>query len=211
VNDVTVDLPYEISPMRVSDIAEIMEIERQSFSTPWTPDAYRYELRHNINAHYYVVRPRQPVPSDRVRDINNGWRYKLRWLFRSKEPSERPILGYIGYWLVAGEAHISTIAVHPDTRRRGIGELLIVHAIEDALVYNAEFITLEVRVSNQAAQQLYEKYGFERTGRRRSYYSDTREDAWIMTIVNLADAGFRTSFERNRRTLHYKLLQVETK
>jgi ribosomal-protein-alanine N-acetyltransferase len=204
------DIPYEIAPMRVSDIAEVMAIEHQSFATPWTSDAYRYELRHNPNAHYYVVRPRE-MP-DRVAAAElDGWRARLLRLFGSEKSTALPVLGYVGFWLVAGEAHISTIAVHPDTRGQGLGELLLVQVIDDALTWDANFITLEVRVSNYAAQRLYEKYGFERTGRRRGYYSDNREDAWIMSIERLDDPQFQALFQRNKRILRAKLLQVDQK
>lgn len=199
------DLPYEITPMRVADIAEVMEIERRSFPTPWRADAYRYELRHNLNAHYYVVRPRTPPPPP-AQERENGWRIRLRRLLSPSKPKAGPVLGYVGFWLVAGEAHISTIAVHPDVRRRGLGELLLVQVIDTALLHGAEFVTLEVRVSNHAAQRLYEKYGFERKGRRRGYYSDRREDAWIMTVEQLHSPAFNALFERNKRALREKLL-----
>lgn len=203
------DIPYEMAPMRVSDISEVMAIERQSFPTPWTPHAYRYELTHNANAYYYVVRPREAPHSAHAEEIT-GWRARLRRMLGSK-PAGPPILGYVGFWLAAGEAHISTIAVHPDVRRRGLGELLLVKVIETALARGADFVTLEVRASNQAAQRLYEKYGFERKGERKGYYRDTREDAWIMTADRLDDREIRDLFERNKRALREKLLQVQLK
>ena len=192
--------------MRPSDIDEVMEIEHQSFPTPWMADAYRYEIQHNVNAHYYVIRPQVELP---VSQRNNGWRGKIRQFLGSKHShSSVPILGYVGFWLVAGEAHISTIAVHPGVRRRGIGELLLVQVIEDALEFEAEFVTLEVRISNHAAQNLYEKYGFKREGCRRGYYSDTREDAWIMTVQFIEYAEYHTIFREKKRQLLDKLLHM---
>ncbi|MFQ5858886.1 MAG: ribosomal protein S18-alanine N-acetyltransferase [Anaerolineae bacterium] len=198
------DIPYEVAPMRVSDISEVMAIERQSFPTPWSSSAYRYELTFNANAHYYVVRSRRAPRMAHITEAD-GWRFRLRRLLRSAEPAAPPILGYVGFWLVAGEAHISTIAVHPDARRRGLGELLLVHVIETALANGADFVTLEVRVSNHSAQRLYEKYGFNRTGRRKGYYSDNREDAWIMTVDDLDNSKFQSLLEQNKRTLGDKL------
>lgn len=200
------EIPYEVAPMRVSDISEVMAVERQSFPTPWTPSAYRYELMFNANAHYYVVRSRFPPPSaSNARP--HGWRSRLRRLLGGAGPVAPPILGYVGFWLVAGEAHISTIAVHPKARRRGLGELLLLQVIETALAEDAEFVTLEVRVSNHSAQHLYEKYAFERVGRRKGYYTDNREDAWIMTVDRLDDPEYHALFERNKRALRAKLLR----
>lgn len=204
------DTPYQVAQMRIADIAEVMDIERQSFATPWTPAAYRYELRFNTNAYYYVVRPREVSPSTSSTPPN-GWRFRVRRLLGTVKPATPPILGYVGFWLVVDQAHISTIAVRPKARRRGLGELLLVQVIETALAHNAEFITLEVRVSNYGAQRLYEKYGFERMGRRKGYYTDNREDAWIMTVDGLGRPEFRTLFEDNKRALHEKLLQVQPK
>ncbi|MFQ5595810.1 MAG: ribosomal protein S18-alanine N-acetyltransferase, partial [Anaerolineae bacterium] len=187
-------IPYEVAPMRVSDISEVMAVERQSFPTPWAPSAYRYELLFNANAHYYVVRSRlRQSPSANAQ--TPGWRSRLRRLLGRAGPTSPPILGYVGFWLVAGEAHISTIAVHPKARRRGLGELLLVQVIESALAEDAEFVTLEVRVSNHSAQRLYEKYAFERVGRRKAYYTDNREDAWIMTVNRLDDPEYHVLFE----------------
>ncbi len=198
------DIPYEVAPMQLSDMSEVMAIERQSFPTPWSVSAYRYELTYNPNAHYYVVRPREKAPPEF--DVGaNGWRIRLRRLLGTKKLPSPPVLGYVGFWLVAGEAHISTIAVHPKARRKGLGELLLVKVIETALAANADFVTLEVRVSNHGAQRLYEKYGFERRGRRKGYYSDNHEDAWIMTVDRLDSPEFRALFERNKRALREKL------
>ncbi len=196
-------LPYVVERMRASDIPEVMRIEYQSFSTPWTSSAYAYELRHNRNAHYFVVRAREQAEEGRAR---RGWGWRMRHFLRTGRP--RPsVLGYGGFWFIAGEAHISTIAVDPRMRRRGLGELLLVRMIEEAMHLNAEFITLEVRVSNQAAQRLYEKYGFERVGRRRGYYSDNREDAWIMTTPDIRTPEYRALLERNRAALQERLLR----
>ena len=195
------DLPYVVEPMQISDIPEVMRIEHQSFSTPWSANAYAYELRMNRRAHYFVVRPRAsltelPEP--------NGWWGGLRRLFFRRRRRGR-VLGYGGFWKVVDEAHISTIAVHPRMRRRGLGELLMVHMIEEAIALGAAFVTLEVRVSNVGAQRLYEKYGFERVGRRKEYYSDNREDAWIMTAPDIQTLAYRALLERNKRALREKL------
>jgi len=198
------DLPYVVEPMQVSDIPEVMRIEYRSFSTPWSASAYAYELRMNQRAHYFVVRSREPIPEP---SQQGGWRDSVRRLFFGRRAGRR-VLGYGGFWKVADEAHISTIAVHPRMRRRGLGELLMVRMIEEAIGLGAEFVTLEVRVSNIGAQRLYEKYGFERVGRRKEYYSDNREDAWIMTTPDIRTPEYRALLERNKRALREKLLRL---
>jgi len=105
------------------------------------------------------------------------------------------ILGYGGFWLIAGEAHISTIAVQPE-RRRGIGELLLVAMLEQAVELGADLATLEVWVSNVAAQSLYQKYGFAKMGLRSHDYRDRCEGALIMTTKHLTSAAFQSGFQR---------------
>ncbi len=104
-----------------------------------------------------------------------GWR---SW-FGLKE--YRWVAGFVGYWHVVDEAHISTIAVHPKWRGSGVGEQLLRATLEHALSLGAQMATLEVRVSNAAAQNLYRKYHFEEVGRRKNYYRDNGEDAVLMT------------------------------
>ena len=91
------------------------------------------------------------------------------------------VVGYGGVWQVAGEGHITNIATHPQYRRMGVGAGILSKLIEFARTNNLEFLTLEVRKSNQAAQKLYEKFGFKVAGERKRYYEDNNEDAIIMT------------------------------
>ncbi len=90
------------------------------------------------------------------------------------------VTGYAGMWVVADEAHISTIAVHPDHRRRGLGTRLLRHLAAVAESLRARQITLEVRRSNLGAQALYAKMGFQPVGLRPRYYADTGEDGVLM-------------------------------
>ncbi len=91
---------------------------------------------------------------------------------------------------MAGEAHISTIAVHQKWRGRGLGEMVLVGLIDAAILRGAMEVTLEVRASNVVAQNLYRKYAFAQVGRRKAYYHDNREDALIMTTPKVDEAGF---------------------
>jgi ribosomal-protein-alanine N-acetyltransferase len=90
------------------------------------------------------------------------------------------IVGYVGIWFVAGEGHITNVAVHSDYRGQKIGDILIKHLVKICKDNNIFAMTLEVRVSNIVAQNLYKKYGFKLAGIRKEYYSDNKEDAMIM-------------------------------
>lgn len=166
-------LPFVVRRMHESDIPAVMAIEHRSFPSPWPESAYRYELRFGVDSFFYVLQHRdqeQPVPLT--------WRERLKGALH--RPAQ-PLLGYTGLRFRSGDAHVSTIAVHPDWRGRGLGELLLLTAIDQAVKRGAQYVTLEVRSSNLVAQYLYTKVGFVRTGLRRAYYRDG-EDAWLMTL-----------------------------
>ncbi len=191
------DLPYVVQPMRLRDITAVMEIEYDSFPSPWSARAYRHELLDNDLSHYFVVRQRRmegsglSLPARVRRCLGLGKRL--------------PILGYAGFWLMVGEAHICTIAVQPNWRRLGIGELLLVAMLDRATELEADMATLEVRVSNVTAQNLYRKYGFRQAGLRRRYYRDSDEDALIMSTERLTSASFQSHFQQLKRALRERL------
>ena len=97
----------------------------------------------------------------------------------------KEVVGYGVVWVVADEAHITTIAVDPEQRRQGIAWKLMVELLERAKERGATCATLEVRASNEAAIKLYERLGFEVCGRRRAYYADNKEDAMVMWLYEL--------------------------
>ena len=148
-----------IRAMTLADIPEVVAIDRLSFSLPWPERSYRYELTENVAARLLVA---EGPASPRAR-----------------------VVGYVGLWLLVDEAHISTIAVHPTERGRGIGEALLLAVLDLAARIGAEMATLEVRASNAAAQTLYRKHGFGVVGRRLGYYKDNQEDAVLMTYPEL--------------------------
>jgi ribosomal-protein-alanine N-acetyltransferase len=193
------DLPYVVEPMRLRDIKEVMEIERVSFPSPWSARAYRYELLGNDLSYYFVARQRW------TEETELGLLAKAR---RSLRAGIRPaVLGYGGFWLMLSEAHISTIAVQPNWRQRGIGELLLVVMLDRATELGAEKATLEVRVSNVTAQNLYYKYGFQQVGLRLHYYRDRDEDALSMSTGRLTSAAFQSHFRQVKQALREKLTQ----
>ena len=148
-----VPAPYSLRPMIVADIAAVLEIDHLSFPTPATEQLFLNELTDNQLAHYQVL-------------ARGG----------------TALVGYAGFWLIAGEIHISTIAVHPDERGRGRGEWLLLNLLLEAWALDPLLVTLEVRRGNETAQALYRKYRFEEVGLRKRYYRDTGEDALLMTV-----------------------------
>jgi ribosomal-protein-alanine N-acetyltransferase len=105
------------------------------------------------------------------------------------------VLGYGGLWNIVDEAHISTIATHPDYRGRGWGEVLLAAMIRKSMLLQAAYIVLEVRVSNKAAQNLYHKYEFIISGVKTRYYQNNGEDAFDMRLDLLRD-GYQAMFEQ---------------
>lgn len=198
-DSLTLAIPYTVAPMAVADLDAVMAIEAAVYSSAWPASAYRHELEQNSMAHYLVLRPAEGTEA-----TPNGVRERLRgWLGQNRRgPS---ILGYGGFWLMVGEAHISTVAVDPQWQGLGLGELLLLELIELALRLQAEMVTLEVRVSNTIAQSLYEKYGFEYVGKRRRYYRDNNEDAHIMTVEQVQQPHYRVFLDEQWSRLRQRL------
>lgn len=204
---------YFIEPMTEEDIPAVQQIEAQSFPIPWSASTYRRELRDTQRCRYIVARasptpPPQGKPSPPPR--RPGILAHLFSAFTAQSgqadaASAAPIVGYGGLWLSADEAHITTIAVDPAHRRRGVGELLLNGLIDQAYELGAAMITLEVRVSNDAAQRLYLKYGFKVVGARRRYYTDNGEDALLMSIEDLNAPAYRQRLNALRRQFYARL------
>ena len=183
-------MPFAVRPLREDDIPQVRAVEKEAFSSLFPPTSFRRELG-NRASRYWVVekrdgtaRPLSAPPSEGgIKGLlrrATGLRAKR---YRTHPP--RTIVGFLGTWYAADQAHIVSVGVADGYRRRGIGELLLIAAVEHAAARNAETITLEVRKSNTAARALYEKYGFIEQGIRKRYYSDNREDALIMTTDSI--------------------------
>jgi ribosomal-protein-alanine N-acetyltransferase len=164
-------LPF-VSPMEPDDVELIMPLERQAFADPWTRRMYLSDLAENPLATYRVIRA----------GGNDGL---------------PPILGWGGFWLLVDEAHVATVASHPQYRGCGLGQWLMVALIDKAQERGARVATLEVRVSNLPAQKLYDKLGFDVVGMRRKYYRDG-EDGLIMTTPPLSDPDIQARLEAAR-------------
>lgn len=142
-----------VRPMREEDIEQIVEIEKLSFPTPWSAYAFRCELEDNKFAHYLVLTDSQ---------------------------ASSKVVGYGGMWVIIDEAHVTNIAFLPEYRGKGLGKILLLAILQLAFSKGAKSITLEVRVSNEQAQNLYRKMGFRAVGIRKNYYTDNNEDAYLM-------------------------------
>ena len=202
---------YVVDRMALADIPRVIEIEKLAYPSPWPPSAYRKELQDNRYAHYIVVRDTQrtahapaPARAEASRRV-----FPLSLLpGRQAAPVDTtpsPIIAFAGLWLMIDESHITTIAVHPDYRGRGIGELMLNSLIRISGDIGARMVTLEVRVSNLVAQNLYRKYGFREAGLRRRYYSDNHEDALIMWTEELASSDYRERYAQLTKTLYARL------
>ncbi len=167
--------PYIIRPMAEADIPAVVAIDRMSFPTPWPASSYHYEINQNRRSFYYVLL--RPSGGTRPESGRPGWRSWLRPGLSC--PRASSVTGYVGLRLERGHSHISTLAVHPDWRGRGLGEVLLYTVIRQTLDLGLARVTLEVRASNVVAQQLYLKYGFRFTGIEPGYYR-SGEDAWLM-------------------------------
>ena len=209
-------LTYNIRPMQDTDIPQVMELDREAFPTQWphpTYTSFKQELRNRL-AHYIVAY--KPVDTDdcqipvEIAESTTLWG-KLRNIFNQEQhhpvlppPSREYIIGIAGFWLMMKEAHVTTIAVRENMRRQGIGERLLISAMDMAASLDAQIVTLEVRISNECALLLYQKCGFYKTGTRPRYYTDNGEDAFIMSTNIITTDEFQSDFKRLKQDYEKK-------
>jgi ribosomal-protein-alanine N-acetyltransferase len=149
------DAKISVGPMSQCDLEEVLEIEKKSFPSPWSKALF-------------------------VRELSN----RASKLFVAREEVEgmARLFGYVCFWIVADEAHILNLAVHPSYRRLNTASLLLLHTLAYCREQGVVHIFLEVRRSNRPAQSLYKKFGFVINSIRKGYYNDTREDALVMIL-----------------------------
>ncbi|MGO5066554.1 ribosomal-protein-alanine N-acetyltransferase [Clostridium sporogenes] len=145
-----------VLPFSLEHIDGVMEIDNLSFSVPWSRNSYETELKNKF-AKYIVV----------------------------LDKKTNKVLGFAGMWLIIDECHITNIAVHPNYRKLGVGNILMNEIIAICKEQNISGITLEVRESNTPAKNLYYKYGFKDSGIRKGYYADNNENALLMWKTDL--------------------------
>ena len=151
-------LDFHVHPFHSRDLDDVLAIEEESFSEPWTRGMFEAELLGN--------------PFGRFRGA----------FCHSEMPPAKRLLGYICYWVVFDELRLMNLAVRPDHRRQGIASHLVRHAIEEGIAQETTRAFLEVRAGNRLAQKLYQTLGFQQYGRRRSYYTNPDEDAILMQL-----------------------------
>ena len=154
----------------------------------WHPEEKEFGPRYAIS-----TKAEKEDVSFTARVKRNVDRYVLDRVARPKLPSGY-IAGFVGLWFVLDEAHVVIIGLRESDRRKGIGELLLISAIEQAVENDSRVVTLEVRESNEAAIELYRKYGFQEVGLRRRYYSDNGENAVIMTTPPIQSDDYQNQF-----------------
>lgn len=150
----------EIRRMTVEDIPEVTAIDRLSFTLPWSERAFRYEVTENKAARCWVT------------DVDGR------------------VASMLVLWIITDEAHIATIATHPDFRRRGFAKKMLIHALVSAREEGVMKALLEVRARHIVAQKIYCDIGFVEVGRRPMYYRDNGEDAVLMTMDDLSGLKF---------------------
>ena len=212
--------PFAIRPMEERDFAQAIEVEKDAFPEQFPPTSFGRELRNGMARYLTLSRsgdpahPAQsaaglpPLPNADAESASgnaNGAFGRLmsgarRMVWRRRNPSWQPgsdlIAGYVGVWYITDEAHIVAIGVRSEYRGLGLGEALLIASMDQAIEREARVVTLEVRVSNYVAQNLYKKYGFTERGVRKRYYSNNGEDALIMTSEELVDADYRAELQR---------------
>jgi len=165
-------LEIKIQPMQKSEVDDVLKIEEQAYGDHhWSKDSFYGELLNDL-AYYYSAFDK------------NG-----------------DLVGYAGSWQILDEAHITTIAVKPEFKRKKIGEALLDRIIQECYKNEIKYVTLEVRVSNIAAISLYEKYSFKSLGTRKGYYQNNNEDALIMWTENIFWDKFKLQYEDNLERL----------
>ena len=166
---------YKIREMTHDDIDEILQIEELCYGAHhWSKESFVTELGNKISTYRCVV------------DENNK------------------CCGYMGIWKIIDEAHVTNLSVHPDYRNKKLAHRLLLASIDECYREKIKYITLEVRVSNQKAINLYEKFGFRSLGLRKKYYQDNNEDALIMWSENIFDKKYKDLYNELSKSLVQK-------
>jgi ribosomal-protein-alanine N-acetyltransferase len=191
---------YIIRRMKDGDIPQVAQIDREAFLGEWvfrSQAAYKQDLGNPSIRYIVACRDKQATESGPQEMPRTPW-FKRLFSYERRLVTREYVVGFSGFWMMVGEAHIIAIGVRNGYRQLGIGEGLLIATIELVQILNANVVTLEVRASNVIAQELYKKYGFQVSGRRLKYYSSDGEDAIIMSTDNISSPSFQVPFQRLR-------------
>lgn len=200
--------PFSLRVATPADVPVLENLEREAFPTMEIVTPFKSEVRKPSALYLVASRPfnSEEQREQRRQAFESGGpvgpvRRLLNWAFFErmgsgwKPAAGEYIAGVIGIWFVLDECHVVIIGSRLRERRRGVGELLLIAAMEAALRRGSRIVTLEVRASNEAARSLYRKYGFQDVGVRKRYYSDNNEDAVIMTTPPVQSGDYREVFQ----------------
>jgi len=183
--------------MQLSDISQVVAIDHLSFDPSWSARSYAYEISESNYSHMVVLEQAAETPPARglqrlMRSLGGG------------QTDENRVVAYGGLWHIMDEAHISTIAAHPELRGQSFGETVLAGMVRRAITLAAAYIVLEVRASNVPAQSLYKKYEFEIVDRKPRYYHNNGEDAFDMRLY-LTDPERKARLEKRFVELQARL------
>ena len=211
-------MPFAARPMQTMDVSQVADIEREAFPTMLPPTPFKRELTNRLIQYMVayelkppsresdsverlltregLVTPPQPEGNPLTRAVTKLTRLVTGGPGDDEIQGTDFVAGYTSIWYMSEEGHVVSIAVRESHRGRGIGELLLISCIKLAIRRGCSEATLEVRKSNYPAQALYEKYGFTQRGIRKGYYTDNREDAYIMTTLPIQTIAFQQKFDQ---------------
>ena len=164
----------EIKPLTSERVSQAVALDRICWEGLWTAEGYLREVN---------------SPNSSLLTLN-------LWDSKSKNPNDTMMIGIACLWSIVEEAHITLLGIHPDRRRQGLGQLLLLTLLEDAIARKLEWATLEVNVNNISAINLYQKFGFEVAGIRKGYYQATGEDASVLWLKGLQHPNFKLSLAK---------------
>jgi ribosomal-protein-alanine N-acetyltransferase len=174
-------LTVSIQPMRRRHVRAVLRIEQQVYPRPWSSSLFLSELALRASRAYYVARV------------------------------GRELVGYAGLMMTLDEGHITTIAVDPRRHRAKIGTRLLLVLARDAIGRGATALTLEVRMSNTAAQDMYRRFRFEPVGVRKNYYQEVNEDALVMWANEVDQPEYSALLASIERTIPGETLVEEAR
>lgn len=173
----------EIKPLTPCQVPEMLALDQICFGGLWTEEGYLRE----------IDSPNSSLLALSIVDRDSG------------EKEKHTIIGVACLWAIVNEAHITLLAIHPDYRRKGLGELLLLTLLKDAIAKKLEWATLEVNTNNSGAINLYKKFGFQVAGKRKKYYQETGEDALILWCKGIQQPNFELSLSQWQQNIGNRL------